>query len=320
MREVLASIPGLSVKPRRRSNKKLTTAAQIEQFKDGKVDLETPDSILSSTNLRALLNKQTFSLLPPLYQHNLIQLLPSVDREASEVLQPLQPDQLELPSTSSSGGESAMGSSHEAIRLSASCLNNEFFSRACLEWRERLSEGEFTPENQIKLKTETEREKNKLDPWKLKHFEPYWGEKNVKRALNPNPPPSKLKLEPSLKQQQQPVPPATATQQKTQQQQQQLQQATCDNETELKLNMVSSMMDWLNQLEVNHLFIYLAEHKVRDSNSDDNTDARQHGCYNNNNSWQCRSSSNNSSSSNSNSNNNNNSDSDKKPNKPIQPK
>lgn len=80
------------------------------------------------------------------------------------------------------------------------------------------------------------------------------------------------------------------------------------------------MMDWLNQLEVNHLFIYLAEHKVRDSNSDDNTDARQHGCYNNNNSWQCRSSNNNSSSSNSNSNNNNNSDSDKKPNKPIQPK
>nr|6CGA_B Chain B, Polycomb protein Asx [Drosophila melanogaster]6CGA_D Chain D, Polycomb protein Asx [Drosophila melanogaster] len=131
---------------------------------DGKIDLETPDSILASTNLRALLNKQTFSLLPPLYQYNLIQLLPSVDREASE---------LEQPSSSASGG-----SPSEAIRLSASCLNNEFFARACLEWRERLSEGEFTPENQLKLKTEAEREKNKLDPWKLKHFEPFWGEKN----------------------------------------------------------------------------------------------------------------------------------------------
>nr|6HGC_C Chain C, Polycomb protein Asx [Drosophila melanogaster] len=110
-----------------------------------KIDLETPDSILASTNLRALLNKQTFSLLPPLYQYNLIQLLPSVDREASE---------LEQPSSSASGG-----SPSEAIRLSASCLNNEFFARACLEWRERLSEGEFTPENQLKLKTEAEREK-----------------------------------------------------------------------------------------------------------------------------------------------------------------
>jgi hypothetical protein len=38
-----------------------------------------------------------------------------------------------------------------------------------------LAEGEFTPENQLKLKSESEREKSKLDPWKLKHFEPIWG-------------------------------------------------------------------------------------------------------------------------------------------------
>lgn len=46
-------------------------------------------------------------------------------------------------------------------------MNNEFFARACLEWRERLSEGEFTPEHQQKLKAEAEREKSKLDPWKV---------------------------------------------------------------------------------------------------------------------------------------------------------
>lgn len=56
-------------------------------------------------------------------------------------------------------------------------LNNEFFARACLEWRKRLAEGEFTPENQQRLKMEAERDKNKLDPWKVKHFEPIWGEK-----------------------------------------------------------------------------------------------------------------------------------------------
>uniref|UniRef100_A0A1A9V1N8 DEUBAD domain-containing protein n=1 Tax=Glossina austeni TaxID=7395 RepID=A0A1A9V1N8_GLOAU len=166
MREVLASIPGFSIKPRRRSSKKISTAAQIEQTKDGKIDLETPDSILASTNLRALLNKQTFSMLPPLYQYNLIQLLPSVDREAIEMEHKYPPNTVPT----------------EAIRLGPSSLNNEFFARACLEWRERLAEGEFTPENQMKLKTEAEREKNKLDPWKLKHFEPIWGEKAANRA------------------------------------------------------------------------------------------------------------------------------------------
>lgn len=168
MREVLASIPGFNMKPRRRSSKKISTAAQIEQTKDGKIDLETPDSILASTNLRALLNKQTFSLLPPLYQFNLIQLLPSVDRESIVTEHKYPPNTVPT----------------ETIKLGSSSLNNEFFARACLEWRERLSEGEFTPENQIKLKTEADRERNKLDPWKLKHFEPIWGEKSNNRNNN----------------------------------------------------------------------------------------------------------------------------------------
>lgn len=153
MHDDLGLIPDFSIiKPRRKTNKKLSTAAKIEQTREGCIDLETPDSILVGTNLRSLLNKHTFSSLPPLYQYKLVQLLPSYDRP-----------QIDLDSST--------------IRLSTSTLNNEFFARACLEWRERLSEGEFTPENQLKLKSEAEREKNKLDPWKLKHFEPIWGEK-----------------------------------------------------------------------------------------------------------------------------------------------
>lgn len=148
MREVLASIPGFSLKPRKRSGKKLSTAAQLQQTREGCIDLETPDSILVNTNIRQLLNKHTFSLLPPLYQYKLGQLLPSVER------------------LSPSG------------RLNPSSLNNEFFSRACLEWQNCLSGGEFTPENQQKMKTEAEKEKSKIDPWKLKHFEPIWGEKS----------------------------------------------------------------------------------------------------------------------------------------------
>ncbi|OXU23652.1 hypothetical protein TSAR_003891 [Trichomalopsis sarcophagae] len=65
----------------------------------------------------------------------------------------------------------------KTMDAATSGLNNEFFARACQEWRKRLAEGEFTPENQQRLKLEAERDKNKLDPWKLKHFEPIWGEK-----------------------------------------------------------------------------------------------------------------------------------------------
>ncbi|XP_074103481.1 transcriptional regulator additional sex combs isoform X2 [Cotesia typhae] len=141
MREVLASLPGFSLKSsRRRSTKRLSAAAQLEA---GLVDLESPASILASTSLRALLNRHTFQGLPPLYQRKLAQLLPAVDRQDA----------------------------------ATSGLNNEFFARACLEWRKRLAEGEFTPENQQRLKMEAEKDKNKLDPWKLKHFEPIWGEK-----------------------------------------------------------------------------------------------------------------------------------------------
>lgn len=39
--------------------------------------------------------------------------------------------------------------------------------------------GEFTPENQMKLKSDAEKEKVKLDPWKLKYFEPIWGSKSL---------------------------------------------------------------------------------------------------------------------------------------------
>lgn len=179
MREVLASIPGFSMKPRKRTNKKLSTAAQLEQTKEGCIDLETPDSILVNTNLRALLNKYTFASLPPFYQNKLVQLLPSVDRQV------------------------VTNSPDSPTKLSASGLNNEFFARACLEWQERLAEGEFTPENQQKLKTEADRERSRVDPWKLKHFEPIWGDRSVADAnsvpANNTRPPIKttIKLRPS---------------------------------------------------------------------------------------------------------------------------
>lgn len=148
MRELLASIPGLSFKPRKRSNRKLSKAAQIAQTKKGCINIETPDSILVNINLRALLNKHTFASLPSVYQYRLVQLLPQADR--------------------------IIGSDY-SVRLTGTALSNEFFARACQEWKRRLQEGEFTPENQMKLKGEAERDHSKLDPWKIHNFEPVWG-------------------------------------------------------------------------------------------------------------------------------------------------
>lgn len=159
MREVLASIPGFHMKSVKRTTRKLSAAAQFQRTKEGCVDLQNPSSILVQANLRGILNKHTFSSLPLLYQHKLIQLLPEVDRVHC-----------------SDGGS----------RLSSTGLSNEFFGRACQKWRERLSSGEFTPEFQQKIRAEAERDRGKLDPWKVKHFEPFWGCRSQSTINNKN--------------------------------------------------------------------------------------------------------------------------------------
>ncbi|KAK7940424.1 hypothetical protein WMY93_003750 [Mugilogobius chulae] len=125
-------------------------AAKSGQIKRTKcnIDVETPDSILVNTNLRALINKHTFSVLPPECQQRLLRLLPEVDRQACM-------DGL--------------------LKVTSSALNNEFFTSAAQSWKERLAEGEFTPELQLRMRQEIEKEK-KMESWKEAFFENYYGE------------------------------------------------------------------------------------------------------------------------------------------------
>lgn len=60
-------------------------AGQLKRTKCAEIDVETPDSILVNTNLRALINKHTFSVLPTECQQRLLLLLPEVDRQVSYV-------------------------------------------------------------------------------------------------------------------------------------------------------------------------------------------------------------------------------------------
>lgn len=123
------------------------SAGQIKRTKCN-IDVETPDSILVNTNLRAIINKHTFSVLPPECQQRLLKLLPEVDRQ-----------------TCMDG----------LLKVTSSALNNEFFTSAAQSWKERLAEGEFTPELQLRMRQEIEKEK-KMESWKEAFFETYYGE------------------------------------------------------------------------------------------------------------------------------------------------
>ncbi|XP_010140617.1 PREDICTED: putative Polycomb group protein ASXL2, partial [Buceros rhinoceros silvestris] len=141
-----SSLPGLGKKPFQRSDR--LHARQLKRTKCAEIDVETPDSILVNTNLRALINKHTFSVLPTECQQRLLLLLPEVDRQV--------------------GADGLM-------KLSGSALNNEFFTSAAQGWKERLSEGEFTPEMQLRIRQEIEKEK-KVELWKEQFFESYYGQ------------------------------------------------------------------------------------------------------------------------------------------------
>ncbi|KAJ8391490.1 hypothetical protein AAFF_G00088120 [Aldrovandia affinis] len=124
------------------------SARQLKRTKCAEIDVETPDSILVNTNLRALINKHTLSALPQDCQQRLLSLLPEVDRQTCVDGQ---------------------------LKLSSSALNNEFFTSAAQSWKERLAEGEFTPEMRLRIRQELEKEK-KMEQWKEHFFESYYGQ------------------------------------------------------------------------------------------------------------------------------------------------
>jgi hypothetical protein len=123
------------------------------------IDVKRPSSVLVDTSIRALLTNIAFSQLSPENQKILIESLPLVDRPTQSI-------------------------ENQGVDLNPSSINNEFFNRACIEWRDRLSNGEFTNEHQTKLRAEHEREKSKIDPWKAKNFEGIWGIKTNGLTVN----------------------------------------------------------------------------------------------------------------------------------------
>lgn len=144
-----SNISSSNNKQRRRAKKLKSDSAS-----DIAIDVKRPSSVLVDLSIRTLLTNVAFCQLSPENQKILIESLPLVDRP------------------------SAMSKENQSIELNPSSINNEFFNRACVEWRDRLSNGEFTNEHQTKLRAEQEREKSKIDPWKARNFEGIWGIKS----------------------------------------------------------------------------------------------------------------------------------------------
>ncbi|KAG5667830.1 hypothetical protein PVAND_015799 [Polypedilum vanderplanki] len=142
--------PQVSMKHRKRRTK--NKQINGDSYHELQIDVKRPNSVLVDTSIRALLTSFAFSRLSPENQKILIESLPLVDRPSAN--------------------------DNEPLALNPSSINNEFFNRACIEWRDRLAYGEFTNEHQTKLRAEQEREKSKIDPWKARNFEGIWGIKS----------------------------------------------------------------------------------------------------------------------------------------------
>lgn len=149
--------------------KKANLADQLKRSKEGKLDLMTPDSILTSVHIKELLNESNFKTLPAAYQYQLMMLLPDVDRKSAN---------------------------DGALRLTPHALNNGFFNRACQEFKDKLMDGEFNSDIIQRAKNEVELH-NKLDPWKKKFFEPAYGVSSLDNPIaDDHPLPTKKHLQP----------------------------------------------------------------------------------------------------------------------------
>lgn len=152
----LENVKAKDAKSGKRGNRNKSQQSQLTECKE-RIDISSPDSILSHiTNPRLLFNQSTFSSLPLYFQYKLVQSLPACDQVVTE---------------------------QGWVKPSASSLTNEFFTKATNTWFENLKDGRFTPEYLQRKKQEMEREKGKIDPWKSKHFEPIWGQKQKSQQV-----------------------------------------------------------------------------------------------------------------------------------------
>lgn len=132
---------------------------QLQEIRDErKINLQTADSVVVATNLKSILTLEALQSLPSSCQTQLVRLLPKFDQVPKD--------------------------SDGSLKASDTALSNEYFARFCLQYLEKLSDNKLSDEAVEQAKTDTSRELAKLDPWKLRNFEPIWGQKLISQTLD----------------------------------------------------------------------------------------------------------------------------------------
>lgn len=139
---------------------------QLQEIRhERKLNLQTADSVLIAINLKSILTLDALRSLPLDRQGVLTRLLPKLDQIR----------------TGEIGDE---GGGQGELKPSETALSNEYFARFCTQYQEKLSDSKLTDEAIEQARTDTSKELAKLDPWKLKHFEPIWGQKLISQTID----------------------------------------------------------------------------------------------------------------------------------------
>lgn len=132
---------------------------QLQWIREEKtINLQTSDSVVAATNLKSILTLEALQSLPNDCQSQLVRLLPSFDQIASD--------------------------NDGTIRAGDTALTNEYFARFCSQYIEKLSDNKLSDDAVEQAKADTSKEFSKLDPWKLRNFEPIWGQKLVSQTMD----------------------------------------------------------------------------------------------------------------------------------------
>lgn len=122
-----------------------------------KINLQTADSVVTATNLKSILTMDNLHSLPVHCQNHLIRLLPDFDQLQRE---------------------------DGSLQARPSALNNEHFARFCTQYVEKLSDNKLSEKAIEQAKSDASKEMAKLDPWKLKNYEPIWGKKLISQRMD----------------------------------------------------------------------------------------------------------------------------------------
>jgi len=128
---------------------------QLQEIRDERrINLQTADSVVVAINLKSILTIEALKSLPLHCQSQLIRLLPKFDQVKSD----------------------------GCLSARDKALNNEYFVRFCSLYQEKLSDNRLSDVAVEQARTDTSKELSKLDPWKLRNFEPIWGQKLVSQT------------------------------------------------------------------------------------------------------------------------------------------